>query len=222
MNNRALIPVKNILIIFLLLCAMTACTAGRGPDICSPAPKDPVSTVQLVSHGWHTGLIFRVQSLPATPEIKGLDIQSFSYIEVGYGDADYYQGEGIRFLNLLTAGLLPTRAVLHIVKFNTPPEEYFSASEMTDVVVRQESLDRAWEYVAETFYRDSEGFVEELRPGLYGNSAFYSAVGQFTAFRNCNVWVGEVLKAAGCPVDPGTSLTTGAVMAQAKRISDSE
>jgi len=210
----------RILLFLWMLCIFTACATIRGPDRCTPLPEEPATSIRLISHGWHTGIIFNVADIPDGSIPRGLDLESFNFIEVGYGDARYYQGEGIPFLSLITAGLLPTAAVLHVVKFNTLPEEYFSASDIQPVIIGAESLASAWHYVADTFRLDPEGFVVQTGPGLYGNSIFYEAKGRFTAFRNCNVWVGEVLEEARCPVDSRTTLTARAIMRQGEILSE--
>jgi len=210
----------RLLVFFFMLCVCTACATMRGSDHCTALPEEPAVLIRLISHGWHTGIIFNVADIPDGSIPNGLDLEAFNFIEVGYGDASYYQGKGIPFLSLITAGLLPTSAVLHVVKFNTLPEEYFSASDIQPVMISVDSLSSAWRYVADTFRLDPEGFVIETGPGLYGNSLFYEAKGRFTAFRNCNVWIGEVLEAARCPVDSRAALTSGAIMRHGENLSE--
>ena len=58
---------------------------------------------------------------------------------------------------------------------------------------------------------------QQLGPGLYGKSRFYLSRETYHAFNTCNVWTARVLRDAGCPITPATTLTVDSLMVKAAR-----
>jgi len=52
----------------------------------------------------------------------------------------------------------------------------------------------------------------ELQKGIYGDSQFYSAVGDFYLMNTCNRWTAKGLKSIGMDISPTLKLTAGSVM----------
>ncbi len=62
--------------------------------------------------------------------------------------------------------------------------------------------------IEDEFLRDSNGRPIPLaHPGQTGTDAFFSAQSRFHLFRTCNVWLGQVLRAAGVPFGAWTPTT---------------
>jgi uncharacterized protein DUF2459 len=59
--------------------------------------------------------------------------------------------------------------------------------------------------------------VAPLGPGLYGDSRFYPAHGQFHLFNTCNTWAARALQAAGYPMS--SPIIAGALLSQARPFS---
>ena len=67
-----------------------------------------------------------------------------------------------------------------------------------------------------TFDRPAGGRAETLAPGLYPNSLFYPAKGQFHLFNTCNTWVARALRTSGLSVTPVGAITAAGVMQQVR------
>ncbi|MGH7846689.1 MAG: DUF2459 domain-containing protein [Candidatus Binatia bacterium] len=176
----------------------------------------PAKVIYVVSHGWHTGIAVRTADIPATvvwPEIT--DFPQSDYIEVGWGDGDYYPAPETTWMRALGAALWSGRSVLHVAGFKEPVRKFFAGSEVIEVALSDEAFTELCAFIARTHERTLGGERGKIRPGLYGNSRFYPAQGKFHAFYNCNTWVAEALRAAGLPLNRFT-ITADSVMAQVR------
>jgi uncharacterized protein (TIGR02117 family) len=80
------------------------------------------------------------------------------------------------------------------------------AGDQTDVPgliwipVSEAQLDLLAQKVLSSLKRDASGRPVPLDSPAFGQTdAFFAAKGHFSLLRTCNVWVGEVLRAAGIP-----------------------
>lgn len=173
--------------------------------------------VYLVSHGWHAGIVVRRADLPAALWPESEDFPGAEYLEVGWGDRDYYQAREPGIWLMLKAAFWPTPSVLHIVGFSAPVASYFPHSEVVELELSQHGFERLAGFVHDRFDRNGAARAARLGPGLYGLSGFYPAHEKFHLFNTCNVWTARVLRAAGLPVTPSSAITTDNVMSQARR-----
>ena len=175
-------------------------------------------TVYLVSHGWHTGIVLRRADLPADVWPESADFPDAEYLEVGWGDRDFYQSAQFSCRLALKAALWPTPSVLHLVGFNGPVVDYFTHSEVIELELLPRDFQHLCGYMSDRFERNGAPRATPLGPGLYGTSAFYPARAQFHLFNTCNVWTARALRTAGLPVTPFYAITTERVMSQARQV----
>ncbi len=196
---------------------------------CTAAPTEPAAAMEcetprtfyVVSHGWHTGLIVdRRDLIQRVPELK-TDFGHVKYLEVGWGDQQFYRAQPVKFGLALRAVLFPTSSVLHIVEVPVSPRHYFSGSEVVEVSVPQTGYGKVLAVVAGSFSRTSGNDVMKLGRGLYGESRFYHAEGRFHAFNTCNTWVAKAIEATGYPISTGT-ITVRGLMSQLRSSSEVE
>jgi hypothetical protein len=72
-------------------------------------------------------------------------------------------------------------------------------------------------FIDRTFERDASDRLMPLEKGLYGDSRFYRARGQFYFPKMCNRWSASALRAAGCPITRCYALNAANVMWQTRR-----
>ena len=194
----------RICVLFLAV----GCSACALP-LDEPPPRgasEPHKTIYLVIHGWHAGIVLRRAHIPADiwpASGGGADAQ---YLEVGWGDADYYQTPGAHIGLTIKAALLPTASVLHIVGFNGPVPAYFPYSEIIGIELTHTGFGHLVRTIAASFATDAAGNAISIGPGLYGNSRFYRSRETYHLFNTCNVWTARALHAAGLPTTPATSI----------------
>ena len=184
---------KNVILLIIIILA--GCSAK--PHIVSSAEEFEGSgqnEVYVVSHGWHTGFV-----IPA-PEIQGVipeleqRFRNTPYIEFGWGDKGFYQAKETTLELTLRAIFWPTESVVHSVAVPQKVEEYFSNSEVAKLCLSDGELSALIGFISRSFFRDKSGNLLELQKGIYGDSQFYSGVGDFYLMNTCNRWTAKGLK----------------------------
>ncbi len=194
-----------------LLCA---CTTPTVEPIAHEG--EPTTRIYLVGHGWHTGLIIRHTDVPEVLWPEAGDFPQAEYLEIGWGDHDYYQTRDPGWWTTLKAALVPTQSVLHVVGFRAPPTAYFATSEVIELRLPHTAIEPLAKYIHDAFARENTLPVASLGSGLYGDSRFYPARESFHLFNTCNVWTARALRSAGLPVRD--AITTEGLMAQMRRL----
>ena len=205
----------------LLPAVLTACAAPPGtlPVAAGTAdvPAPATHSVQVVNHGWHTGLVLRAADLSAAAWPVKSDFPKAAYFEVGWGDRAYYRATDPGAWLALKAVAWPTPGVLHVVAVDSTLEGFFALtgiSEAIEIGVSPAGLQRLLEHLRNSHELDDAGRPITLGPGLYGHSRFYASRERFHLFKTCNVWVATALQAAGVPVTPALAITASRLMAQ--------
>jgi len=202
---------KNFILLIIII--LGGCSAK--PYIVSYAEKFEgfgQNGVYVVSHGWHTGFV-----IPA-PEIQGVIPEleqrfgDIPYIEFGWGDKGFYQAKETTSGLTLRAIFWPTESVVHSVAVPQKVEEYFSNSEVAKLCLSDGELSALIGFISRSFFRDKSGNLFELQKGIYGDSQFYSGVGDFYLMNMCNRWTAKGLKSIGMDISPTLKLTAGSVM----------
>ena len=180
------------------------------------------SKIFVASHGWHTGFI-----LPSTSVNKRLaflqdHFDNAAYYEFGWGDKGFYQAEEITSGLTMQAILWPTESVMHVVAIPVEPRAYFPSSEMIEIALSHSEFASLQKFIDQSFYRDAAGDVVILKNGIYGDSQFYSAVGDYYLMNTCNKWTAKGLKSAGLDIDTTFSLTAESIMSYLREQNKSE
>ena len=210
--------IKQILLLFTLtvtfLCS--GCTASMINGNCPVDKIASAKTIYLVSHGWHVGIVVKRSDISDAGWPNHKSFAEAEYLEIGWGNKDFYQTRNPHFGIALKAILLPTPSVLHIVAFNNSVTSYFPHSKIIMIRLSDAGFQRLIGYIATSFDKDSAGNTIPLGTGLYGVSQFYRSRDTYHLFRTCNVWTARALNAAGCPVTPFLAITEDNLMLQAQ------
>jgi len=200
-------------ILFGLLTLLVGCASL--PPVVATGPENPGDrpvAVYVLGHGWHTGIVVPAgEMLARLPALKSR-FGDASFIEFGWGDRDFYQAGEITAGLALKASLWPTPAVMHVAAVPAAVSAYFPRSEVHRLCLSRSGFEALLRFIAGSFHRaDGDGLLP-LGRGLYGDSHFYEAVGDYTLFNTCNTWTAKGLKSAGFDIDPATKATAGSVM----------
>jgi uncharacterized protein (TIGR02117 family) len=203
---------------YVLLCIMSFGCVGPIERLFPPRLDESAVSIYLLNHfDWHTGVVIRRQDIPNQIWPAHYDFAGFEYLEVGWGDRDYYQaGEPTTWMTI-KAAFWPTSSVLHIVGFNAPVEKFFPESEIIEITLSSRGFEQLCIFIRNSYAREERGKTINLGPGLLENSRFYAAKGKFHFLRTCNVWIAEALRAAGCPITSPYSIGASNVMYQARK-----
>jgi len=200
--------------LLILILAAAVLTARSGDRALFP-PAGETVTIDLVSHGYHSGLVLPrpvVASLAARSQLPALArvverFGAYPSIEVGWGEEEFY-----RNVPTLDALSLPVAAralfrpgnasVLHVVGVAEEPRRFFETADIVRLPLSPAGLERLLVRLDSAFVRDRNGAPVELGSGLYGPSLFYRAREAFSILKVCNHWTADLLDAAGVPTAP--------------------
>ena len=174
--------------------------------------KSAKNEVYVVNHGWHTGFVVHASEIQKEiPELKQR-FRNAPYIEFGWGDKEFYQANEITPDITLKAIFLPTESVLHAVAVSSEADKYFKHSEVHKFCLEDLELKSLVDFISNSFYRDESGSILKLNHGIYGDSQFYKAKGDFHIFNTCNKWTAKGLESTGMKISTTFKLTAGSIM----------
>jgi len=174
--------------------------------------KSARNEVYVVNHGWHTGFVVPASGIhQAMPELKQR-FENAPYIEFGWGDIEFYQAEEITAGITLKAIFLPTDSVVHAVLVPLKVDRYFKNSEVEKFCLEDSELESLIKFISSSFFRDESGSILKLNHGIYGDSQFYKAKGDFHIFNTCNKWTAKGLESAGMKISTTFKLTAASIM----------
>ena len=139
-------------------------------------------------------------------------------------------GEIMNFIRLeeITSGItlkaifLPTDSVVHAVAVTQKADKYFKHSEVEKFCLEDYEFKSLVKFISNSFYRDESGNILKLNHGIYGDSQFYKAKGDFHIFNTCNKWTAKGLESAGMKISTTFKLTAGSIMNYLSRERSSE
>lgn len=205
------------LLLWSIVATCGACAGSGETMTCRVTPGASAKTVYLVSHGWHAGIVVRRSDLSDNVWPEPNNLPASEFLEVGWGDRNYYQTPDPSWGIALKAALLPTESVLHMVAFDAAVPTYFPRSEIIEIRLSGLGLERLSRYISASLARDAAGKSMPLGPGLYGVSQMYLSTETYHLFNTCNVWTARAMKAAGCPITPAAAVTVDSLLFQARR-----
>lgn len=202
--------------------------SNSNPDLwVHPDQGEPVL---VVNHGYHSGLVLSSASLrKAAVELDQQDRAAAArlrwlaalhptadWIEVGWGDAAFYQQTptvaDVDVMLGLKAILWPTDAVLQVVPGWGLLDQAFPASDRLLLTVSGDGFINLSKRLADTVPEPVPTIP--FGPSLYGYGAFYPAELDYHLFRTCNHWVAWLLRGAGVPASPVPGTFSAGLMAE--------
>ncbi len=209
-------PLSRRSFLLLGLVAVACGCAGPVAHLYPPIAGESAIAIWIVRHRWHTGLVVPATPVPSQIWPERDDYPGARYLEVGWGDRDFYQARDPTSGLAVRAALWPTPSVLHVVAFAEPPARVFPDAEIVELALSPRGFEQLCAFVAHAYARDARGQATPLGAGWYGDSRFY--LGRESYFlTTCNVWTARALRSAGLPISPIYALTAGNVIFQAKR-----
>ena len=197
----------------LALGALTSACCGPIASLYPPRGDEVGRRVWVVRHDWHTGLVLRREDVPADVWPERDDFSGAEYLDVGWGDRDFYRApRGSLWLGL-KAAFWANDSVLHVAAFSAPPAVYFAGREVAEIGLSIRGFRALAAFIADAHARTGEGRAILLGPGTYGDSRFYLGRERYV-LTTCNVWTARALRAGGFPITPFWAITAANVMLQ--------
>jgi uncharacterized protein (TIGR02117 family) len=202
------------LLVCLLLCS--ACT-GSAKTPSFAAGNEPLVSIYLINHGKHTGLVVRKADVPQGLWPESRDFPDADYLELGWGDWDYYQADDPGLWLALKAAFWSTASVLHVVGVKGSVADRFAGYEIIQLELAPDSFAKLMDYIHQSLARNGETKARPIGPGYGLGSRFYPARGEFHLYNTCNGWVASALEAAGYPMGVFRPVTADQLMAKARQ-----
>ncbi|MCH8569244.1 MAG: DUF2459 domain-containing protein [Balneolales bacterium] len=219
---------NSIGIIAWVILTITCSCASSNPELFPEDPESRTIAVQVISHGWHVGIVVPLNDdfyeiMPAalhlSPDsIRHTGSEPSRFAELGWGDRAYYTTDNPGIWTTIKGGIWPTPSTIHLVGISQPASERFSQLEQVEIYITVEGYRALLERASSYFTLNEENEAMQLQSGLYGNSRFYKSNRSYFVPRTSNRWVAELLKEAGLPVRVWTSIRASHVMRQLKRV----
>jgi uncharacterized protein (TIGR02117 family) len=196
----------------LAVLAIACAAQDRAPY--PPRLSEPTRLVWVVGHEWHTGLVIRRADIPDGLWPEHGDFVGAEYLEVGWGDREFYQATAPTLSLGLRAAVGANPGVLHVVAFSDAIGAVFPRSQIVELSLSTEGLAALCSFVHAAHARDETGRAMALGPGLYGWSRFYLGRERYAFPETCNTWTARALRAAGLPIKPWLAQTSHGLMSQ--------
>ena len=214
MGHVFLSSLKCLVLVILLLGGAGCATPG--PPLYPVLAQEEPRYIYVVRHDWHIGLIVKYDDIGPHLWPEKDDFPEALYLEVGWGDRDFYQTPRAGLGILLQAALKSPASVVFVIGLPTAVTRYFPYADILEIPLSQRALEEMGRFIHATYKRDVTGQTIPLGPGHnHRHSMFYLAEGDYSLFNTCNSWISKALQAAGFPMK--TALRAGGVMRQAQR-----
>lgn len=178
-------------------------------------------TIYVASISWHTGIIVPAAALPDSMWPAQHDYSKADYLEIGWGDRDFFQHPGFNLWYAFKAIFWPTKTALHVLPLHG---DNILSNYLNTTVVRlkisQESMDALSRFLVAHFELTDRGKAVPLKEGFYYTSQFFAGSAKYYFPKNSNVWAARALKCAGFPLTPIFYQTTGLVVNKAARFGE--
>ena len=183
-----------------------------GPPDHKQEQLDDTHIIYVSSISWHTGIVVPGYALPDSLWIEGHNYAANSYLEIGWGDLDFYTHEGFNLWYALKAVFWPTSSALHINPIQRQVEDYYSNTDVVKLVLNDEQLHRLSRFLVKELELDENGKIIPTAEGFYHSSNFYKGSSSYYFPNNSNVWAARAVKRAGFSIGPIWHQTTGSVL----------
>jgi uncharacterized protein (TIGR02117 family) len=125
----------------------------------------------------------------------GTDADTYRYLSFGWGDRDFFLKGSFDLVSIFDALFLPSSTVIHVWG-HSDLQHFSSAFEVKQIWLSRAQYLRLVDFINKGFQQTQTGKPHYVRYGLYRNSAFYDAVGNYSILRTCNIWTAEGLRKA--------------------------
>ena len=216
MKARKVVATQVALVGLVVFSAAAAGCAKSIEGLYPPAPAELVKPIYVINHGWHTGIAVRRADIPEGVWPEHADFADSEYVEVGWGNREFYMApEGTLGL-ALKAVFWPTPGVLHVVGFDGPVQRFFRQREIVEILVSDRGFHRLAVFIGNAYAKDGSGRTIVVGRGQYANSRFYVAREKYFLLKTCNTWTARALRSAGLPITSLYAVSAGNVMDQTR------
>lgn len=169
--------------------------------------------VYVIDHGYHTALAVESKALLEELGLQDSFYRKFKYIEIGRGDAGFYQQEEVMVSTTLKALFFSTPAIMYLRAYNRSPMKRYPATSRVEVRLSRVALENMHKAIVDSFALEQNSAVEMSKgPDEFGR--YFKANGNYHMFYTCNNWTAEIMQQADYPINYRWAFFAGSVMRQ--------
>jgi hypothetical protein len=172
--------------------------------------------IYVSSISWHTGIVVPGYTIPDSLWKEGPLYGENTYLEIGWGDKDFFTHEGFNIWYAFKAVFWPTSSALHVNPIHQNVEEYYRDTNVVKIEMNDKQFQKLRVFLVEEFELGMDGMIIPVADGFYPDSNFYKGSSSYYFPNNSNVWVARVIKRADYSIRPIWLQTTGCVINKVK------
>lgn len=156
-------------------------------------------SVYIAKMDWHVGILVEINEEVIEKIEAAKDFNEFEYIDIGWGDADFYQSPESFDLYLATkAILIPTSSVVRIQGYNWGINDIIKWRDYAfKIDLTYPQFGKFCDFINRSFLKDNENKLLVTSVKFKGAVKFYSSSHSYHVMNTCNTWVAEGLEVAG-------------------------
>lgn len=192
-------------------------TCSAQPAMPSPATDAGASSIVYIARrGWHIDIGLAVSDLTPPLDAVADNFVGVRYIFFGFADKHYLSAKNHNAPTLLAA-LWPGGAVILVTALSGSPDEGFGESNVIPLTLRADQMRALRTFLWNSLVATGQK-LSVYREGPYEGSAYYLGRAKYSAFRTCNTWAAQALRAAGLRVHTSGVIFAGQLWSQARRL----
>ena len=176
----------------------------------------PESQIHFFRDGIHTHLVLPAKVLlDYIPELKE-QLQDSPWARIGWGDFQYYGSSEQTLFAALRALLLPTAAVIAVLKINSIQDQVTETNRVYSIDCNPSVIDSLARFVSGYFHHSPKGLLTSVRERSNGE-VFFKSHGTYLLINTCNNWTSRGLRIAGLRCLPLLNFLPGQVEQSVRR-----
>jgi len=154
--------------------------------------------VFLAKDNWHTGIILQINEFTVEnlPVLKHFD--SYKYVDIGWGDEDFYQTPGFDLYYAAKAILVPSSSVIRIGGYNFNIEQIINWRDYAiKFIITKNQLLEMLKFINNSLLLNQNNEHIAINNEEPSSVIFFKSTLKYHALRTCNTWAAEAFKATG-------------------------
>ncbi|MBN1300016.1 MAG: DUF2459 domain-containing protein [Melioribacteraceae bacterium] len=200
-------PIKGEIlpIICLIICIWNQSVSAASFDTTSASQGN--YRFHLLKSAWHVGILLTVDSLSESNLIALDDFTNYNFVDIGWGDQEFYQDPDDDIVKALKAAILPTSSVVRVTGHLSTLRRIINWSDFAvEINISRDKYLKLLRFINDSF--NYENRIPVVTKSLAeGAIKFYESHLTYTIFYTCNTWVAEALESAGLQIDHETIIT---------------
>lgn len=158
--------------------------------------------IYFIKDAWHVGIVFPVNNITESQLSILRNFKKYKYVDIGWGDAKFYQHSGINYLLAAEALLYPTPSVVRVQGYQLSIEYFIKWSDYTvSLHVNKTQLKSLLTFIKNSLSKTKSGNYIISSTKLDDDIIFYKSNLKYYLFKTCNTWVADDLRYAGFKVN---------------------